>query len=202
MGYVGLRSGDIRPLLRCCNSRQLGPPRPPLPPALPRLAWSRQWNSKAWQSRGWWEQARGCAPAIPEGFLEEARGVGGCLPGREAGDLSSGLSLSTATHRKSPRHRGCRDAQLPHLPFARLVGPEPGGPGLVTAGEMTSLGEFRRGVLSLPQLPDILTQLEGMTGVPSRMSGDQSRLPGGTGSRGWGSPQAPRESRMRPLDKY
>lgn len=51
---------------------------------------------------------------------------------------------------------------------------------------MTSLGEFRRGVLSLPQLPDILTQLEGMTGVPSRMSGDQSRLPGGTGGGGGG----------------
>ena len=79
----------------------------------------------------------------------------------------------------SPRRRGCRDAQLPQLPFPRLVGPQPGGPGLVTAGEitageMTSLEKFRRGALSPPQLPDILTQLEGMTGVPSRMSGDQS----------------------------
>lgn len=53
----------------------------------------------------WGEQALGCALAIREGFLEEEGGGG--LLGR--GVALPGLSLSTATHRKSvvssPRHR-------------------------------------------------------------------------------------------------
>lgn len=36
MGYVGLRSGDIRLLLRCCNSGQLGPPPHPAAPGPPQ----------------------------------------------------------------------------------------------------------------------------------------------------------------------
>lgn len=50
------------------------------------------------------------------------------------------------------------------------------GLGFLTAVEVTSIGEFRRGTPILSRLPDILPQLDRMVNVPGQTFEDQSLL--------------------------
>ena len=91
MGCVRLRSRGVRPSLRCCNSRQLGPPqaRTGVTPQVVCLVRA---------------SLRSCL-AIPEGFLEE-----GDFQAREQGRPQH--CHPQEGHGRQPQARGCHAARF------------------------------------------------------------------------------------------